>query len=76
MAKLQPGVIEAAQIARKAHNALKCINHLLAHTESGTTVDCGDLACVLISIQSELFGAVDELDAACGHPAVKETVNA
>lgn len=65
------GLIDATEMVRQVHMALKCTNQLLSHAESGTQVDSSEIACVLMPLQHTLYGALDELDAMCrlGSPA-------
>lgn len=58
-------VIETTQLVRQSHDALKCINHLLARTGDGVTVEASDLICLLLPIQERMYGALDELEAVC-----------
>lgn len=58
-------IIETTQLVRQSHDAIKCVNHLLANAEQGTTLESGELASLLIPIQERMYGALDELGALC-----------
>jgi hypothetical protein len=74
--RVEPSIIiETTQLVRQSHDAIKCVNQLLANAERGSTIECNNLVCLLLPIQERMYGALDELSAVCSRTFQKGAVS-
>lgn len=58
---LPEGLVESVALARQTHAALSAVNQLLANAEQGSTIECHQLASLLVLVQDNMGTLVDDL---------------